>query len=141
MNGTPPAASTSANCGPGSGLSAEEVGFTKNHSSFVVLTRLKGSESNPALTPQLNQPNQYIIRFVHGADLTAAAKDTKVAVTWIHTSSHTPKPYPADSVQQQADGSYLATITFKGKSGGTYEIHVDLTEGTTEDEHVVQVSI
>jgi hypothetical protein len=143
MNGSaPPAPSNNSACSSGS-AAAEDVGFTKNHSSFVVLTRLQAAENDPTATPKLNQPNVYVIRFVHGTDLTPAAKDTKVTVNWDHVKTTTATTqYHADSLVQQADGSYLATITFKGKNpGGTYEIHVDLIEGTTEDEHVYTITI
>lgn len=140
MNGAPPAA-TGASCGGATALAADDLGFTDSqgntHHSFIVLTRLKGLDTDPTLKPQIGD-NQYVVRFVHGADLSAPSKNVKISVSYAHTSSHFQKTFPA-TVAVQPDGSYLTTLSFA--KSGTWTIHIQLTEGNTEETHDYVVSL
>jgi hypothetical protein len=105
---------------------------------FIVSMQLadvdNGQSPNDQPTPMTD--NLYVIRFVNGKNLSVPSANAQLTITDIHTTSTQTYNYPLD-VARQGD-HFITTIHF-GQSGN-YAIHLHLTDGAIQDDHVVYVN-
>jgi hypothetical protein len=115
---------------------SRKPGYSANH-VFLVSARLKGATPTAAEKP-LEGTNPYILRIVHGDDLTSLNPDLQATATYFKMPKKpTTHTYNA-TVQKQDDGSLIVSPSFQKKSG-TFQVHVELTEGGVHDEYVFTV--
>jgi hypothetical protein len=115
----------------------ENVGFSQK-GEYLVLNRYIAANGQ---TKPGKGFNQFEIRILRESDLAVAPSDLEVQIYYRPTKAAADEEHhlaPSD-IQKAADGSYTTDFTFQ--QHGTWEIHVQLTEGTLSDEHVFQVKI
>ncbi len=152
MNARPPGTNPTDGTGDGgsfsSGAYGETLGFTQNH-AFVVRTKsidpasappVSGPTVSAMMAHALKKPfmgdNVYMIRLYKDADMDAVSSTASVAIQYVRASAKIKKTFNA-AVTKNPDGSFTSTLTFKKR--GTWEVHIQVTDGTTNDEHVFQL--
>jgi hypothetical protein len=145
MNGTPPAAQTlnaKSSCagglavGDGNTQVLSQVAVSQQN-LFFVHASFKGADGKLTATPQLND-NTFVIHLAHRDDLSACAKDTQIAITYSRPNAHIPTPHTM-TVTLADDGSYVGTMTLK--KPGTYDVKLQITDGSLKDNYELQVTL
>jgi hypothetical protein len=114
------------------------VSYSQNE-HFIVSALLADVDSgqNPSEKPSPMTDNLYFIRFVSGRNLSQPSADAQLTVQYIHTMSIGPPDiYSAVATRQ---GDHFAVTIHYGQSGN-YALHLHLTDGAIQDDHVVYVN-
>jgi hypothetical protein len=114
------------------------VSFSRDQ-QFIVSALIADVDSGQAPNdkPSPMTDNLYFIRFVNGHNLSSPSANAQLTVECIHNLSMGPPDIQVPEVTRQGD--HFATTIHYGQSG-SYELHLHLTDGAIQDDHVVYVN-
>jgi hypothetical protein len=122
----------------GSPTQSSPVSYSQNE-HFIISALIadvdSGQAPNDKPTPMTD--NLYVVRFVSGRNLAPPSPDAQLTVQYIHTTS-TGTDGPWTPVATRVGDHFVVTIHY-GQSGN-YAIHLHLTDGAIQDDHVVYVN-
>ncbi|MGZ3687790.1 MAG: FixH family protein [Bdellovibrionota bacterium] len=98
----------------------------------VALSNKKAFVISAALHPQLGD-NLFAFRLAQGKSLATNSKDSVVTVHYTRPESHVPHDNVV-TADRAEDGSYTAKLTLN--KHGRWEVHVQITEGDTQDDRI-----
>lgn len=127
-----------ANPSPSGSPKDTPVSYSQNE-HFIVSTLIADVDSGQAPNdkPSPMTDNLYVIRFVNGRNLAQPSEEAQLTVQYTHTTSTgLLGPYPAPAIRQ---GDHFVTTIHFGQSGN-YALHLHLTDGAIQDDHVVYVN-
>jgi hypothetical protein len=138
---TSAASASSANAVPSSDAAkgSSSIAFSSKH-HFVVHTTFEDQTTGASVAKPAVGFNDLIVRFAHGDDLTPPSKDAEVTVSYFHVSkTHPPAPF-SGTCTLGSDGSFsCAALNFL--KPGRWEIHVELKDGSMQDEYVLSFRV